>query len=422
MITRHVPAATGLTALALVLTLSGAPAAAQGTSAAVAQPVVVTPSATASQFATVDELMAASGLGQTASTSGHVSADDGAGMTYSVQSSNVSGIRGNIAVPTADGQWAVPTGFDEHPSTRSDATAVEDEITRAQSFVNAGAGLVRDDARPSPLTSSGVVHSSQTAPYPITDASFVGMTLMGWDYSHTTYVADENTRVGSWVDFGQTAGSELGQSHALARWFYTHGDLWLNTDDEYQRGDILFFSKQSPGGAGTTGDYFANVYHSAIYLGGGMIAHSSDSGTGVVVESLSSSLKQDLSLVARPSWQAAPASSLPETPAPGTSEPSVEVSEPAPANPAPPQTEAPAAPGPGPGSGDATIAIEDSVPGESESTESKDVIVVADPPSHRRNGLLASTGVGGVTALVATALLGIGTLLRARRRSGEHKA
>ena len=275
---------------------------------------------------------------------------------------------------------------------------------------------------PSPLTSSGVVHSSQTAPYPITDASFVGMTLMGWDYSHTTYVADENTRVGSWVDFGQTAGSELGQSHALARWFYTHGDLWLNTDDEYQRGDILFFSKQSPGGAGTTGDYFANVYHSAIYLGGGMIAHSSDSGTGVVVESLSSSLKQDLSLVARPSWQAAPASSLPETPAPGTSEPSVEVSEPAPANPAPPQTEAPAAPGPGPGSGDATIAIEDSVPGESESTESKDVIVVADPPSHRRNGLLASTGVGGVTALVATALLGIGALLRARRRSGEHKA
>jgi len=108
VITRHVPAATGLTALALVLTLSGAPAAAQETSTAVAQPVVVTPSATASQFATVDELMAAPGLGQTASTSGHVRADDGAGMTYSVQSSNVSGLRGNIAVPTADGQGGVP--------------------------------------------------------------------------------------------------------------------------------------------------------------------------------------------------------------------------------------------------------------------------------------------------------------------------
>ena len=48
---------------------------------------------------------------------------------------------------------------------------------------------------------------------------------------------------------------------------------------------------------------------------------------------------------------------------------------------------------------------------------------MADPPSHRRDGLLASTGgVGGVAVLVATALLGIGALLRVRRRSGEHKA
>ena len=406
-------------ALALVLAL-GSPAAAQEAGVAVVQPVVASPTG-ASQLSTVRDLMAAYGLPQTVTTSGHLDPGDGAGMTYSVRDTNVSGILGNIAVPTADGQWAVPTGLPEHPSTQADAASVEDEIARAQSFADAGAGLVRDDARPSPLTSSGVVHAGQSAPYPISDASFVGMTLMGWDYSHTTYVADENTRVGSWVDFGQTAGSELGQSHALARWFYTHGDLWLNTDDEYQRGDILFFSKQSPGGAGTTGDYFANVYHSAIYLGGGMIAHASDSGTGVVVESLSSALKQDLSLVARPSWQAAPASSLPETPAPGTSEPGVEASEPAPANPAPHQNEAPAAPGPS--SDDATIAIEDSVPGESASTESKDVIVVADPPSHRRDGLLASTGgVGGVAVLVATALLGIGALLRARRRSGEHKA
>ena len=406
-------------ALALVLAL-GSPAAAQEAGVAVVQPVVASPTG-ASQLSTVRDLMAAYGLPQTVTTSGHLDPGDGAGMTYSVRDTNVSGILGNIAVPTADGQWAVPTGLPEHPSTQADAASVEDEIARAQSFADAGAGLVRDDARPSPLTSSGVVHAGQSAPYPISDASFVGMTLMGWDYSHTTYVADENTRVGSWVDFGQTAGSELGQSHALARWFYAHGDLWLNVDDDYQRGDILFFSKQSPGGAGTTGDYFANVYHSAIYLGGGMIAHASDSGTGVVVESLSSALKQDLSLVARPSWQAAPASSLPETPAPGTSEPGAEASEPAPANPAPHQNEAPAAPGPS--SDDATIAIEDSVPGESASTESKDVIVVADPPSHRRDGLLASTGgVGGVAALVATALLGIGALLRVRRRSGEHKA
>ena len=405
-----------MTTLALILAL-GAPAIAQETGAPSASG---TPEAGA-QFGTVDELMAATGLDGTVGTRGYAAAGDGAGMTYFVQPSNASGPLGDLAVPTADGEWAVPTGFAAQPSTRPEAAAVENEIARAMTFANAGSSLVQDADRPSPLETDEIVRSTQTGPYPITSSSLVAMILKGWDYTHTTYAADANTCAGTWVDFGRTPDSELRHAHELARWFYVNGDLWLSTADDYQRGDILFFSRQSPEGAGTTGDYFANVYHSAIYLGGGMIAHASDSGTGVVVESLSSALKQDLSLVARPSWQAAPASSLPETPAPGTSEPGAEVSEPAPANPAPHQNEAPAAPGPS--SDDATIAIEDSVPGESASTESKDVIVVADPPSHRRDGLLASTGgVGGVAVLVATALLGIGALLRARRRSGEHKA
>ena len=417
MITRHVPVATGLAALALVLTL-GAPAAAQEASVAVVQPAVASPTG-ASQLATVRDLMAASGLAQTVTTNGHLDPDDGAGMTYSVRDSNVSGILGNIAVPTADGQWAVPTGFREHPSTQADSTAVDDEVARAQTFVDAGTGLVQDDARPSPLTSGGVVHAGQSAPYPISDASFVSMTLMGWDYSHTTYVADENTRVGTWVDFGQTSGSDLVRAHELARWFYVNGDLWLNTADDYQRGDILFFSKQSPGGAGTTGDYFANVYHTAIYLGDGMIAHSGGAGAGVVVEALPDSLKQDLSLVARPALQGAPAPTQVGTPsAEATEEP--QTSDPAPAEPTSQHAEDPATSEPDPGSGDATIAIEDAVPGESPSSEQKDVIVAADPPRHHRDGLLASTGAGGVFALVAAALLGAGVLLRLRRRPGGH--
>lgn len=405
-------------ALALVLAL-GSPAAAQEAGVAVVQPVVASPTGT-SQLSTVRDLMAAYGLPQTVTTSGHLDPGDGAGMTYSVRDTNVSGILGNIAVPTADGQWAVPTGLPEHPSTQADAASVEDEIARAQSFADAGAGLVRDDARPSPLTSSGVVHAGQSAPYPISDASFVGMTLMGWDYSHTTYVADENTRVGTWVDFGQTSGSDLAKAHELARWFYVNGDLWLSTADDYQRGDILFFSRQSPGGAGTTGDYFANVYHTAIYLGDGMIAHSwGDSGAGVVVEPLPDSLKQDLSLVARPALQGAPAPTQVGTPsAEATEEP--QTSDPAPAEPTSQHAEDPATSEPDPGSGDATIAIEDAVPGESPSSEQKDVIVAADPPRHHRDGLLASTGAGGVFALVAAALLGAGVLLRLRRRPGGH--
>lgn len=418
MITRHVPVAAGLTALALVLTL-GAPAAAQEVDVAVVQPVVASPTG-ASEVATVRDLMAASGLAQTVTTDGHLDPDDGAGMTYSVRDSNVSGILGNIAVPTADGQWAVPSGFPEHPSTQPDAASVEDEIARAQSFVDAGTSLVRDDARPSPLTSSGVVHAGQSAPYPISDASFVGMTLMGWDYSHTTYVAEENTRVGTWVDFGQTSGSDLAKANELARWFYVNGDLWLNTADDYQRGDILFFSRQSPGGAGTTGDYFANVYHTAIYLGDGMIAHSwGDSGAGVVVEALPDSLKQDLSLVARPALQGAPAPSQSATPSTGAAEPSIpQASEPAVADPTP-QAAAPTTPESAPSPKDATIAVEDAVPGETPSTEPKDDIIVADPP-RRRDGLLASTGAGGMVVLVAAALLGAGVLLRLRRRPGEH--
>ena len=56
------------------------------------------------QLSTVRDLMAAYGLPQTVTTSGHLDPGDGAGMTYSVRDTNVSGILGNIAVPTADDQ------------------------------------------------------------------------------------------------------------------------------------------------------------------------------------------------------------------------------------------------------------------------------------------------------------------------------
>ena len=140
-----------------------------------------------------------------------------------------------------------------------------------------------------------------------------------------------------------------------------------------------------------------------------MIGHSwGGSGAGVVSEPLSDSLRQDLSLVARPAWQSAPAPNASGTPAPEADAPGAEASEPAPAGPAPRRAETPAAPAPGKDSGDATVAIEDSDPEESASSESKDVIVVADPPHRRHDGLLASTGAGGVLGLVAVALLGAG--------------
>ena len=111
-----------MTTLALILAL-GAPAIAQETGAPSASG---TPEAGA-QFGTVDELMAATGLDGTVGTRGYAAAGDGAGMTYFVQPSNASGPLGDLAVPTADGEWAVPTGFAAQPSTRPEAAAVENE-------------------------------------------------------------------------------------------------------------------------------------------------------------------------------------------------------------------------------------------------------------------------------------------------------
>ncbi|PHP52869.1 hypothetical protein [Actinomyces ruminis] len=90
------------------------------------------------------------------------------------------------------------------------------------------------------------------------------MVLLGWDYAHTTYTADTNTQVGYAVDFGvDPSTSKIWRANNLASWFYAHGDLWLETNDNYERGDILFFSAQNPEGridevrSGEEATYFA---------------------------------------------------------------------------------------------------------------------------------------------------------------------
>ena len=418
-----------MTTLALILAL-GAPAIAQETGAPSASG---TPEAGA-QFGTVDELMAATGLDGTVGTRGYAAAGDGAGMTYFVQPSNASGPLGDLAVPTADGEWAVPTGFAAQPSTRPEAAAVENEISRAMTFANAGSSLVQDADRPSPLETDEIVRSTQTGPYPITSSSLVAMILKGWDYTHTTYAADANTCAGTWVDFGRTPDSELRHAHELARWFYVNGDLWLAADNAadnagggYQRGDILFFSRQSPEGSGTTGDDFANVYDTAIYLGDGKVIHSRGAGAGVVVESLPESLRRDLSLIARPQWRSAPVATgwpsalsagpaASETPTAGA--PGATATDPASA-----RAGETAAPSSAPGSRNSAVVVDDRDPGAGASTASDDVIVAANGSAgHRRSGLLASTGAGCGLILLTAVLLGAGMLLKARRRSGEREA
>ena len=248
------------------------------------------------------DLLRVRGLSGTITTLGTVSAGDGGAMSYSVTDSLPAGDLGDIAVPLADGRWAVPEGLPTAPRTVPDPAAVEDTVARAMTFAAAGEALHWDSGRATPL-SDQVVHDTQTRPYAVTASAFVGMVLRGWDYEHTTYVAGGNTQVGQAVDFGTTSGTELGQASRLARWFYAHGDLWLDTDGQYQRGDVLFFSNQEhagtqPGGA----PYFGNVYHTAVYLGDGRLVHATGPTTsaGVHVDTLSPSLQADLTFVARP--------------------------------------------------------------------------------------------------------------------------
>ncbi|QHO91766.1 hypothetical protein CWT12_11255 [Actinomyces sp. 432] len=284
-------------------------AAAAALSIAAALPVA--PAQAAVQFDTTSDLMSASGLSGTVYTAGDEFADDGAGMSYSISDTLPDGIEGNIAVPLADDSYAVPQGLPTAPTRATDSAAVEDLLSRAQSFYDAGSQLIWDSSRPTPLTGT-VVHSSTTAPYGVTCSTFVSMVLLGWDYDHTTYVADENTQVGYAVDFGvDPSTSKIWRANNLASWFYAHGDLWLETGDAgdtFERGDILFFSEQDPEGridqvrSGTEATYFGNVYHAAIYMGDGMLIHSTGTGDGVNITTLNPVLKQDLSFVARPSF------------------------------------------------------------------------------------------------------------------------
>ncbi|SDM23937.1 hypothetical protein [Actinomyces ruminicola] len=283
-------------------------AAAAALSIAVALPAA--PAQAVVQFDTTSDLMSASGLSGTVYTAGDEAADDGAGMSFSVTNTLPDGIEGNIAVPLADDTWAVPQGLPTSPTREADSAAVEDLISRAQTFYDAGGQLIWDSSRPTPLTGT-VVRDSTTAPYGVTCSTFVSMVLLGWDYQHTTYTADTNTQVGYAVDFGvDPTTSKIWRANNLASWFYANGDLWLETDGNYQRGDILFFSEQDPEGridqvrSGAESTYFGNVYHAAIYLGDGMLIHSTGTGNGVNITTLNPLLEADLSFVARPTFTA----------------------------------------------------------------------------------------------------------------------
>ena len=257
-------------------------------------------------FNTVAEMAQVSGASGTLTTLGDEAPGDGGGLTYDVQSTSPEGALGAVSVMLADGQWAVPQGLPAGPAAGADGAAANDVVARTQSFVNAGGSLVSDASRPTPLSGANA-HASGPAPYAITSSALVGMVLSGWDYSHTTYAADQNTQVGYRADVGQDLSGSW-KPDDLAGWFHSQGRLWLNTDGSIGPGDIVFFSNPLSGGQGESGSapaqstVFANVYDVGIYVGNNQVVRAS---TGTVqAQTLDAQTMAEVALVARPQWSA----------------------------------------------------------------------------------------------------------------------
>ena len=257
-------------------------------------------------FNTVAEMAQVSGASGTLTTLGDEAPGDGGGLTYTVESTSPEGALGAVSVMLADGQWAVPQGLPASPAVGADGAAANDVVARTQSFVNAGGSLVSDASRPTPLSGANA-HASGPAPYAITSSALVGMVLSGWDYSHTTYAADQNTQVGYRADVGQDLSGSW-KPDDLAGWFHSQGRLWLNTDGSISPGDIVFFSNPLSGGQGESGSapaqstVFANVYDVGIYVGNNQVVRAS-TGTAQA-QTLDAQTMAEVALVARPQWSA----------------------------------------------------------------------------------------------------------------------
>ena len=196
-------------------------------------PVAAEPTGTTT-FNTVAEMAQARGAAGTLQTLGDEAPGDGGGLTYNVESTSPAGALGAVSVMLADGQWAVPQGLPVSPTIASDRAAASDVVARAQSFVDAGGALVVDPSRPTPLSGANV-RAGGSAPYAITSSALVGMVLSGWDYSHTTYVADQNTQVGYRAEVGHELTGSWNPDD-LAGWFNSQGRLWLNSGGSINSG------------------------------------------------------------------------------------------------------------------------------------------------------------------------------------------
>ncbi|MDO5287446.1 MAG: hypothetical protein Q4G45_11600 [Actinomycetia bacterium] len=220
-----------------------------------------------------------------------------------------------IGVPLTGGRYAIPANL-RHEAPAAPTQNLQDVVDRSRSFVAAGRNLewTADPEKPSPVATHEVVHDLYDAPWGVSCSAFAAMVLYGYSYESTTYVASKNTVVGSGIDFGPEHGTpRMMGANRLAQWFHNNGRLWMPKSQKLDDvvaglavGDILFFSHQKPENKDqNTGEYFGNVYHTAVYIGHGTVVHSYGPTTpsGVVEEPIQKAPMGELSFIARPDWQ-----------------------------------------------------------------------------------------------------------------------
>ncbi|MHA3225676.1 hypothetical protein ACV7JQ_07000 [Globicatella sulfidifaciens] len=208
----------------------------------------------------------------------------------------------NIAVHLANGLVALPQIENYLPMQFNNEQNVNELISVANTYFNnrtnfeynadyAHAVFIKD--KPShinydwkPLTPSGK--------YPIVCSDLTGLALSGVPYDKSRYInaSGENTPVYDWSMLHWFKERNPGEAllvsdldaHTLAKAAFQQGCLYTPNSDwsNMRRGDILFFSQTvEERGYGETDEQFLNIYHIAIYNGGGQIYQAS-SGEGVI--------------------------------------------------------------------------------------------------------------------------------------------
>lgn len=258
-------------------------------------------------YNSISALMAdTSPVGSKIAINGFVNFDDVMFMTYRVDATLPSDrVLSRISVPMANGRWAVPLFDKLHFDSNYDFLAAVEMEKVARTYVDAGADLIYDSSRHSPLTAPQPVHQMYSKPYPITCSSFGNLVMMGIPYELSTYVANANNRKYLWgtkyplKEF--TAGPW--QAHKMLEYWVREGKAvyYRPGQTDLKPGDMIFYCKQDPEGAGSGGSYFFNAYHNAMYIGNGNLIHAYApiSGNGVVQQAMSATPTNDICFVVR---------------------------------------------------------------------------------------------------------------------------